>query len=362
MLTSRLFKTGKLILPNYAKTKLFTNFQPIFNFSSNAHAEPALKNLNTEQKESTKPKLRIVNRNLHIQSSFTNKDELDYLPQKDVPFCVFKESSVQHKPKEKLIHITSDFIRYSSFKLNDSCKLIRGRYLSNAVDLLNYDHTKGGKFTRDILENFLKNKEKKRDNAKSRGEEPETNEYRIVEAYVGRKKGHQLPNPRAKGKMDIITRPYSKLFIKLEKVDNEKFFKELAVGKGDFTFAHSLRSFLFTHKANLRQIKSLSFITTARGRTYRKNQIKRLISYLRMKYYKERGIKLSAEVISKYLTANLGSALNFLNRKEEAISESDKINTYVADELVSYLKQDNEEDRKSLSNREAIFNKKFSKS
>lgn len=193
----------------------------------------------------------------------------------------------------------------------------------------------------------------------SRGEEPEINEFRIAEAYVGRKKGHQLPNPRAKGKMDLITRPYCKLYIKLEKVENEKFFKELALGKADFTFANSMRSFLFTNKANLRQIRSLSFITTARGRTYRKNQIKRLISYLRVKYYKEKGIKLSAEIIERYLTSNLGSALNFLNRRHDAISESDKLQSLVADELTSYIKNDGEDDKKSLSSREAIFNSKY---
>ena len=353
MLILKLFRSRNFIIPNNTST-LFSGYTQFFSFST----EQALKNFNCE-KETTKQKLKIINSNIEIRLSDSIQDNTDYLPQRDIPLCIFKQSSADYKSKQKLIHITSEFLRYSSYKLNDSCKLIRGRYLSNALDLLNFDHTKGGVFIKEILTEYIKNQEKKKDKAKSRGEEPEINEFRIAEAYVGRKKGHQLPNPRAKGKMDLITRPYCKLFIKLEKVENEKFFKELALGKADFTFANSLRSFLFTNKANLRQVRSLSFITTARGRTYRKNQIKRLISYLRLKYYKEKGIKLSAEIIGRYLTMNLGSALNFLNRRQEAISESEKLQHYVADELVSYIKQDEGEDQKSLSNREAIFNRKF---
>jgi ribosomal protein L22 len=362
MFTLRLFKTGKYILQNSTKSSLFSGFKPIFNFSSHVNSEPAFKNINDNNKDSSKPKLKVVNRNFEIQTSFLNKDQFDYLPQKDVPLCIFKESSVQHEPKKNLIHLTSDFSRYSSYKLNESCRIIRGRLLSNALDLLNYDQTKGGRLIKESLEGYMKNIEKRREKAKSRGEEVETNEYKIVEAYVGRKKGHKVINPRAKGRVDMVTRPNCKLFIKLEKVDNEKFFKDLALGKADFTFANSLRAFLFTNKASLRQIKSLSFITTARGRTYRKNQIKRLVSYLRLKYYKEKGIKLSVDVIHNYLTSNLGSALNFLNRRQEAISESERLTNYVADELVSYVKKDAEKDKKSLVNREALFNRKFSKS
>jgi len=362
MFTLRLFKTINYVSTKCTKLNIISGFKQNFKFSSQVKLEPEFKSVIENKKESTKPKLKVINRDYDHQTSFLNKEQFDYLPQKDLPLCVFKESSIQHKPKKNLIHLTSDFTRYSSYKLNDSCKIIRGRFLTNALDLLNYDQTKGGRLIKDMLEGFTKTLEKRREKAKSRGEEVDTNEFRISEAYVGRKNGHNLLNPRAKGKGDMITRPYCKLFIKLEKVDNEKYFKDLALGKADFTFAHSLRSYLFTNKASLRQIKSLSFITTAKGRTYRKNQIKRLVSYLRLKYHKEKGIKLSVDVIHNHLTSNLGSALNFLNRRQEAISESERLTNYVADELVSYVKKDEEENTKTLANREALFNRKFSKS
>ncbi len=187
MFTLRLFKTTNYTSTKCTKSNIISGFKQIFNFSSQVKLEPELKSVNENKKESSRPKLKVINRNYDIQTSFLNKEQFDYLPQKDVPLCIFKESSVQHEPKKNLIHLTSDFARYSSYKLNDSCKIIRGRFLSNAMDLLNYDQTKGGRLIKDMLEGFTKNLEKRREKAKSRGEEADTNEFRILEAYVGKK-------------------------------------------------------------------------------------------------------------------------------------------------------------------------------
>ena len=67
------------------------------------------------------------------------------------------------------------------------------------------------------------------------------------------------------------------------------------------------------NNAPLKTIKAFSFITTARGRYYRKTQFDRLVIFLRDKYYKEKGIKLNTEIIRDQLKKQLGKEMAYVN-------------------------------------------------
>jgi ribosomal protein L22 len=424
----------KMFSLNFGKRLTFAKNFPSLKFSSPMFN---LKNFSTENQQdvnfafhnSTKPKLRI--------KTTPMVSPINFMAQKDVPFFVLKESSFKKRDKKSKPTIATGDLKYSSYKLNDVCKLIRGKYIRTALDILELNNTKGAKLIKKELSEYLEKRDKQikkeheriiqkkteRENEEKRSlndrqnsvqedhsspqnesfgdkimlenntensdesnfnEEIETEitekksenldylpyyDFKITEIYVGRKVGPAVPSPRAKGKVDRIYRSISKLYVHIEKVPAEKFFQSVAIGKADFSFARTYRKSLFMNNASIKLLKSFSFITTSRGRYYRKIQFDRLVTHLRDKYYKEKGIKLNTEIIREQLKIQLGkemAQINPNNLKYLLSSSKDSISRKINEKVVEKLgigedKQDEEIKDKSYRAREEEFNKNYKK-
>ncbi len=411
----------KLTFAKNISSLKFSN--PLFNIKN--FSSDNQQNINFAFHNNTKPKLKI--KTTPILSP------VNFMAQKDVPFFVVKESSFKKRDKKSKPTISTGELKYSSYKLNDACKLIRGKYIRHALDILELNNTKGAKLIKKELSEYLERREKqikkeqeriKRKNIERENEEKnrsndgvnytqeessaenaessekinlenienseESNlnieteiteknsensdyipyvDYKIAEIYVGRKIGSAVPSPRAKGKVDRIYRSISKLFIHIEKVPAEKFFQNVAIGKADFSFAKIYRKSLFMSNASLKQLKSFSFITTSRGRHYRKIQFDRLVTHLRDKYYTQKGIKLNTEIIRDQLIKQLGKQMahinpnnlsHLLNSSKDSFTR--KINEKLIEKFKLIEEKKNEEivDR-SYRAREAEFNKNYKK-
>jgi ribosomal protein L22 len=393
---------------------------------------------------SSKPKLKIK----------TFQEEISFLPQNDVPFFVKKETSLKKTKKGSTTIRTGD-LHYSGYKLNEACRLIRGKYIRTAIVILENQKTKGAKLVLKELKDYLDrrvkefrkwerrykvrksmqeiekkriekdlqmekeefiinenqqsqnqetNKETKSINEKDDSEKPisqgpdfiiqpsrqiESNElsnkipkidenseepenmkyfdYLISEAFVGRKKGQSLPNPRAKGKMDMVTRSLSRLFIRIEKVNAAQQFEEAVIGKADQSLAVQIRKQLFMCNASIKTLSQFSFITTSKGRSERKYQFTRVVRHLREKFYKEKGVKINLEIIREELKKHLGKELSIYNPNNlkkiltTPVSEtSDKEIQDRVDKLLAEKEKDKFID-KSYRARENLFETNYKK-
>lgn len=369
-----------------------------------------------------KPQLKIKTNTIDLTTA-------SLLTQKDIPFFVLKPSSLKERTRLQKPNITTGELSYSSYKLNEACRLIRGRYIREAIEILNHQNTKGAKIVKkeltEYLERRVKEDEKKRnylikkkelkkieaeeqkqkaeveneakeedkngengentnlfdfnnennhkanivEEVSERGDFLPYRDYKIAEAYVGRKIGHMVPSPRAKGRIDRIYRSISRLYIHIDKINEIKFYEDVAVGKAYTTFAKSFRQMLFTSNANLRTLRNFSFITTARGRYYRKIQFERMVTFLKDKYYKERGIKLNTEIIRAKLKTHLARQLAFTNpnnieyllSSNSRTEEERKINKQLYDKFNLIEDKKKEVIDKSYKARENEFNKNFKK-
>jgi len=414
-------------LNNFNSLNITNNFNPVNSFitlNKKQFSNLSGGSQTPEPSQVEKPKLKIINPN---QNSNSNNIAESYYPVGDIPFFTLKKSSFKKRPKGTIPAIKTGDLDYSSDKLNNVCKLIRGKYIRNAIEILQAENTKGARIIREELEEYLEKVEKKRkkqeenlmmrirkretdleensgefeikteeENSDRESNEADTKEnlekslidkpvnlseetefvpyldYKIVEAYVGRKRGHKVPSPRAKGKMDLITRNISRLYVHIEKVKPEKFFEEVALGKADVTFAYNTRRKLFMSGASLSTLKNFSFITTAKGRYYRQQQFQRLVTFLRKKYYKEKGIKLNSEIVANKLKSRLGKELAKFNptRFESPIPATLKP-SYFTNNVYNKLalnriktklgKETPKLPDRSLQAREKHFNKNFKK-
>lgn len=328
-----------------------------FNFSS--AAAPALKIV---KQEVEKPKLKIKS------NLFTGVKELQFHQHKDIPLITIKQSSLKRRQPGKTFSIKSADLSYSSYKLNENCRLIRGKYVHQALEILSSVHTKGAKLIVEELKKYMEKMEKERNRRKEEGEDVKPEYYKIVEAYVGRKNGIKVPSPRAKGKMDFITRNISRFYMHIEKVDETTFMENVAIGKADFTFAHEMRKFLFTSGASLQMMRNLSFITTSKGRFYRHKQYLRLIQHLKQKYYKEKGILLSNEIVEKHIKVRLGQQLAQLRlTPDEVLADQPNISDFQRLKIKAYtkieeeLKPSEEKEKSEREKRIERFNENFTK-
>lgn len=324
----------------FFKTKFFSI--PKFNFTTSI---PNILNQNKSNIE--KPKLRIL--------SDSNQSSISFLPQTDIPLCIFPKSSKAKPDYGKTFNIVTPDLKYSAYKLNDSCRKIRRRTIENALEVLESDITKGSSIIKEQLNDFIQ-KEKKRN-------EYDKYVYKIVLAYVGKKNGHKLPSPRAKGKTDIIVRSLSKLYLVIQRISQEEYLKQASMGKADFTYAHNVRRFLFMTRASPKLMRAYSFITTSRGRYYRKQQYTRFITMLRNKYYQEKGIKLSTDIIALHAQKYLGRELLGPGKEDsdQIGNIKDTVQESLYQQLESKLLPDKYKPENKDEGREQLFNKNYKK-
>lgn len=270
------------------------------------------------------------------------------IPHLDIPFCTYKNS--HSEPKEKVILYKSRIFQYSSFKLNEVCRQLRGRSITYALEFVKQCDKKGAGLIKEYLEKFIRLKEAEQEQVRSSNPnyadaiynplfKIDQGNWIISECYVGSKKGMKIPMNRAKGNMNIITKSLSRVNIKFKQISKEKFFEQVTLGKADPAFAETVKQYLFLKNAPLSELRELSYITTSRGRHYRKVQFRRLISFLKDKYFKKHGIMISGDVIESYLKKEIGSQYEWFNVRSlySTVNKFNKLNT---DEKTKLLIED----------------------
>jgi ribosomal protein L22 len=313
--------------------------------------------MNTEKK----PKLKIVTPVENI-----------LLPYYDIPYCTIKKTKFDKKEKEKVIKIRTKSIGYSAYKLNDVCRMIRKKSIHFALDITNGSSTKGAELVKKTIESFLDKLKLERQNREDRGivtiEDNHFKEWEIAEAYVGKKKGISIPHQRAKGRMFMITKPITWLNLVLRRVDGVEAYQKVLLGKSDPTFAYSIRQYLFLKNATLRELNNYSFITTSKGRFYRRVQFGRLITLLRERLHKKHGILLAREVIENHLKKDLGFSMDPKNPRSQYyniiklanLSGSEKLKKLVEEKLNIDIKESSPMEN-DFKERQANFNSKMKK-
>jgi hypothetical protein len=249
----------------------------------------------TEGAAPPKPKLRIIS------------PTSDYLPYTDIPYFIIKKSKFDKDPNEKKIVYKSGLLKYSAYKLNISCRLIRDKRLLHALSIANSDISKGGQLIKEYLQKFIARIKKDEAARLDKGLDIEKpyHEWHVVEAYVGKKNGNRIPHQRAKGRMVFITKHWSRLNLVFKRIDAVEASRHILTGKSDPTYAFLTRQYLFLTNSSLREIKNKSHITTSRGRLYRRTQFKRMITLLRERYSQRMGVLLSREAVEEHLKKHL---------------------------------------------------------
>ena len=226
------------------------------------------------------------------------------------------------KVDKKELTIKSKILDYSSRKLYPFCKLIVGKSIDEALKICEVTSSKGAYYAKNYL-NKIKTLTEHENKYQLKYF------YIIRECYVGTKKGTRKPFPRAKGKADIRTQQKSRINFKITKVPAEEKLKEIALGEGVLSFSEAAKSKLFLENASLSDIKKNAFFLTSKGRNYRNAQFKRLIYYLRKRYFELNDIKLSRLFIAEEIKKNLGKNLiQYMNNLPIEEKEFDELNSF----------------------------------
>jgi ribosomal protein L22 len=237
-----------------------------------------------------KPKLKIIKP--HTEISY-----LEY----NIPFITLKKSKFDKEEQKHLI-VKSKVLSYSARKIKPLNRVLTGKSVEQAIMLCSNLNSKAAKYAKEYLEKIKKVYENE-----NRHELKYF--YIIKEAYVGRKTGTKKPFPRAKGKADMRISAKCRINFKVAKVLASNQLQKLALGEADLSFSEALKCKLFNENASLADIKKNAFFLTAKGRNYRKTQFKRLVFYLKNRYYESYRIKLSSLFVAEEIKKNLGDNL-----------------------------------------------------
>ena len=247
---------------------------------------------------------------------FAAKKEQSLPTDSVIPLCMFTESSLRfHKPKD-FINIIKKDIPYSRYKLNVVLAMIRKKDIHDAIKLLETMDKKGSAIVKYELEKKLKIFSERNDDFIYQ-------QYKIVEAFVGGRFGPGKIDIRARSKFGIRHKPYSSFTIRLKKITPNKVMADAIMGKSSFTFSNFIKSVLFQNKLGFQSMKEWSFMTASKSKHYRRTQIKRIITSIRL-FLKQRGIVVSHEFAKERLTQYI------LNRKyidfNEMLEQKQKLN------------------------------------
>ena len=173
-------------------------------------------------------------------------------------------------------------IPYSHYKLNECAKLIRGKHIIEALKIAANIDKKGGSYVKELLE-------KLKETGIQKGLNPDL--FYVQKAFVGFGTRSKMIDIKARGKTGVIHRPKSSLVVILEERPIKKMIEEVLVGNTPPCIGEVFRRRLFKTNANFDDLRRYSFMTTSRGRYYRRIQFKRLI-LLTQKNYQKKGMSL----------------------------------------------------------------------
>ena len=237
-----------------------------------------------------KPKLKLIKPHTEI-------NYLEY----NIPFITLKKSKFDKEEQKHLI-VKSKVLSYSAKKIKPLNRVLTGKSVEQAIMLCSNLNSKAAKYAKEYLEKIKKVYENENKHELKYF-------YIIKEAYVGRKTGTKKSFPRAKGKSDMRISAKCRINFKVAKVLASNQLQKLALGEADLSFSEALKCKLFNENASLADIKKNAFFLTAKGRNYRKTQFKRLVFYLKNRYYESYRIKLSSLFVAEEIKKNLGDNL-----------------------------------------------------
>lgn len=145
--------------------------------------------------------------------------------------------------------------------MNACAKVVRKKHIFDALTLISNVSKKGGKLIKSVLEAA-------RVNAIKKGMAEER--LFVKECIVGKALGMRKMDIRARGKFGMIHLPKSSIRVVLEERSIEDFFKMLIKGECPATVGFIFRKMLYQNDANFEKVKELSYMTTSKGRYYRK--------------------------------------------------------------------------------------------
>lgn len=265
---------------------------------------------NTVYTISEKPKLKIIK----------PTTELNYL-EYNIPFITLKKSKFDKEDQKHLI-VKSKVLSYSARKIKPLARVLTGKSVEQGIMLCSNLNSKAAKFAKEYLEKIQKLYE-------SENKHELKYFYIVKEAFVGRKTGTKKPFPRAKGKADLRVSAKCRVNFKVVKVPATSQLQKLAVGETDLSFSEAQKCKLFNENASLNDIKKNAFFLTAKGRNYRKTQFKRLVYYLKKRYYESCKIKLSSLFVAEEIKKNLGENLvKYMNMKPISAEEFNGLNPH----------------------------------
>lgn len=219
------------------------------------------------------------------------------------PECFFPEIS---KPPPNPTWIARKLnIDYSVYKLNACAMLVRKKSLDDALTLIDNVAKKGGKLIKSVL-----------NAARANGIKKGYSEDRmwVKEIVLGKALGNKKIDIRARGKFGMMHAPISSIRVVLEERSTADFFKMVMQGKCPPAFGHTFRKMLYQNDADFEKVKSLSHMTTSRGRYYRKLQFRRLVQLIQKQYQKE-GVAVRKDKIERNLLEK--AAAEFIDAKRE---------------------------------------------
>lgn len=304
-----------------------------------------------------KPKLKIIRNDKNTNNINNQIKYLDY----NIPFIMIKKSKFD-KEENKCLVIKSKILNYSMKKLKPITRVLSGKTLNHALKISETLTSKGASIAKDYLDKINKISEEENKH--------ELKYFYIVkEAFLGKKTGTRKPFPRAKGKADIRVSAKCRINFKIMKVPAKDYLKKLALGETDMTFAEAQKCKLFENNASLNDIKKNAFFLTSKGRNYRATQFKRLIFYLKNRYYESHKIKLSslfiAEEIKKNLGQNLLAYMNMLPTSPEeynSLSPNEKAKSEIRESFYETFVQKlskQQETTLDLEKRRNLYNEKM---
>lgn len=122
----------------------------------------------------------------------------------------------------------------------------------------------------------------------------------IKEIVCGKALNFKKLDIRARGKRGIIRVPKTSVRITLEEKHPKEFYKLLLQGKAPPSIGQMFKMMLLQSYSSYGRVRSLSHITTSRGRYYRRTQFKRLVQLI-TKEYQKRGHPINPKKIERNL-------------------------------------------------------------
>ena len=122
----------------------------------------------------------------------------------------------------------------------------------------------------------------------------------VKQIICGKALGFKKLDIKGRSKMGIIRVPKCHIKIELEEKNIYDHYKMIVSGKAPPELGTLFKKMLYQSDEGYERVSKLSFMTTSKGRYYRRTQFKRFVQLLQ-KEYRRKGITMKKEKIERNL-------------------------------------------------------------